>query len=71
MSVDKLEEEKDKLLEQIDELEEKCDTLDLCEEDDGCKKCETYTKIEGLAANVEEIEAKIEELMPSEEDMEV
>lgn len=71
MSIDKLEEEKDQLLEEIEELEEKCDTLPLCEEDDGCERCEAYKKIEELAAKVEEIEEKIEELMPSEDDMEV
>ena len=35
MSVDELEAEKDKILEEIDGLEESCDSLPLCEEDDG------------------------------------
>ena len=64
MSIDKLEEERDKVLDDIEQLEEKCDTLELCEEDDGCKKCESYKKIEDLSAKVEEIENRIESLMP-------
>ncbi|MHA2391513.1 MAG: hypothetical protein ACXAEX_06060 [Promethearchaeota archaeon] len=68
MSIDKLEEQKEELLEQIESLEEKCDTLPICEEDDGCERCESYQKIEDLSAKVEEIENKIEELMGDEED---
>ena len=68
MSIDKLEEERDNLLDEIESLEEKCDTLELCEEDDGCEKCESYKKIEDLSAKVEEIENKIESLMPEVED---
>lgn len=64
MSIDKLEEERDNLLDEIESLEEKCDTLELCEEDDGCEKCESYKKIEDLSAKVEEIENRIESLMP-------
>jgi len=64
MSIDKLEEERDNLLDEIEALEEKCDTLELCEEDDGCERCEAYKKIEDLSAKVEEIEDKIESLMP-------
>ena len=64
MSIDNLEEERDSLLDDIEQLEEKCDTLELCEEDDGCKKCESYKKIEDLSAKVEEIENRIESLMP-------
>jgi len=70
MSISKLEEERDQLLDEIDELEVVCDTLPLCEEENGCQKCETYAKIEKLAAQVEELEDKIEELMSSEEDIE-
>ena len=68
MSIDQLEEERDNLLDEIESLEEKCDTLPICEEDDGCKKCETYKKIEDGSAKVEEIEDKIESLMPEVED---
>ena len=68
MSIDKLEEERDTILDDIEQLEEKCDTLPICEEDDGCEKCETYKKIEDLSAKVEEIENKIESLMPEVED---
>jgi len=68
MSIDKLEEERDSILDEIEQLEEKCDTLELCEEDDGCEKCESYKKIEDLSAKVEEIEDKIESLMPEVDD---
>ncbi|MFX1489487.1 MAG: hypothetical protein ACFFBI_10085 [Promethearchaeota archaeon] len=68
MSIDKLEEQKEELLDQIEALEEKCDTLPICEEDDGCERCETYAKIEELSAKVEELEDKIEELMGEDED---
>ncbi|MHA2006066.1 MAG: hypothetical protein ACXABO_01030 [Promethearchaeota archaeon] len=68
MSIQKLEEQKEELLEQIEGLEEKCDTLPICEEDDGCDSCEAYQKIENLSDKVEEIENKIEELMGDEED---
>ncbi len=64
MSIDNLEEERDKVLDEIEQLEEKCDTLELCEEDDGCKKCESYKKIEDLSSKVEEIENRIVSLMP-------
>jgi hypothetical protein len=70
MSVDKLEEQKEELLTQIEGLEEKCDTLPICEEDDGCKKCEAYQKIEDLSAKVEEVENKIEALMGDREEEE-
>jgi len=68
MSIDKLEEQKEELLDQIESLEEKCDTLPICEEDDGCERCEAYAKIEELSAKVEELENKIEELMGEDED---
>jgi len=68
MSIDQLEEERDNVLDEIEQLEEKCDTLPICEEDDGCEKCETYKKIEDLSTKVEEIEEKIESLMPEVED---
>ena len=64
MSIDELEVERDLVLDEIEQLEDKCDTLPICEEDDGCKRCETYKKIEDLSAKVEEIEDKIEQLQP-------
>jgi hypothetical protein len=68
MSITKLEEEKDELLDQIEALEEKCDTLEICKEDDGCERCESYAKIEELSTKVEEIEDKIEEMTQAEEE---
>jgi hypothetical protein len=68
MSIDKLEEQKEELLDKIEALEEKCDTLPICEEDDGCEKCETYAEIESLSEKVEELEDKIEELMGEDEE---
>ena len=68
MSIDKLEEQKEGLLTQIEGFEEKCDTLEICKEDDACKRCETYAEIESLSENVEELENKIEELLRPEED---
>ena len=62
MSITELEQEKDELLDQIEALEEKCDTLEICEEDNGCDKCEAYAKIEAISAKVGEIETKIEEM---------
>jgi len=63
MSIEQLEEQKEELLDKIEALEEKCDTLDICLQDDGCKKCENYTEIESLSAKVEEVEGKIEALL--------
>lgn len=68
MSIDQLEEERDKILDEIESLEEKCDTLPICEEDDGCDRCEAFKKIEAMSVKVEEIEDKIESLMPEVED---
>jgi hypothetical protein len=68
MSITELEEEKDELLDQMETLEEKCDTLEICEEDDGCERCEAYAKIEVLSTKVEELETKIEDLMGEDED---
>ena len=68
MSITELEEQKDKILDQIEALEEKCDTLEKCQEDGACEKCEAYAKIEGLSTKVEEIETKIEELMSEDEE---
>ncbi len=68
MSIEQLEEQKEELLDKIEALEEKCDTLPICEEDDGCKKCETYAEIESLSAKVEEVENKIEKLLGEDED---
>ena len=67
MSITELEEQKDKLLDQIEALEEKCDTLEKCQEDGACKKCDAYAKIEGLTTKVEELETKIEEMTQAEE----
>lgn len=63
MSIEQLEEQKEELLDKIEALEEKCDTLPICQEDDGCKKCENYTEIESLSAKVEEVEGKIEAIL--------
>lgn len=68
MSIDKLQEEVDKLLDERDELEEKCDTLPLCEEEDGCDRCETYKKIAEIDKKIEELEDKIEALLADEEE---
>ena len=68
MSITELEEEKDKLLDQIEALEEKCDTLEKCQEEGACEKCEAYAKIEGLTTKVGEIETKIEDLMGDDEE---
>jgi hypothetical protein len=68
MSITKLEEERDELLDQIEALEEKCDTLEICEKDDGCESCEAYAKIEDLSTKVEEIETKIEDLVSADEE---
>ena len=68
MSIENLEEQKEELLTQIEGLEEKCDTLEICKEDDGCKKCETFQKIENLSEKVEEVENKIEALMGDDEE---
>jgi peptidoglycan hydrolase CwlO-like protein len=68
MSIGKLEEQKDELLDKIEALEEKCDTLPICEEDDGCERCKTYAEIESLSEEVEELENKIEEILGSEEE---
>ena len=70
MSVDKPQEEVDKFLEERDALEEKCDTLPLCEEDDGCERCETYKKISDLDEKIEKLEDEIEELLVAEEEEE-
>ncbi len=68
MSIEELEDQVEKLLEERDQLEEICDTLPECEQDDGCETCETYKKIAELDDKVEEIEAKIEDLMGGEEE---
>ena len=68
MSIDKLQEEVDILLEEMDELQEVCDTLPQCNEDDGCATCETNKKIEALEAKIEKLEDKIEKLLGTDED---
>ena len=68
MSIKNLEEQKEEILDKIEALEEKCDTLEICQEEKGCDKCENYTEIESLSAKVEEVEGKIEELLGEDED---
>lgn len=68
MSIEDLEEQVEKLLDERDELEEICDTLPKCEEDDGCDTCENYKKIAAIDDKVDELEAKIEELLGEEEE---
>jgi len=67
MSIEKLEEEVEKLQDQMEELEDKCDTLDICQEDGGCKKCDQFKKMEAINLEIEELEAKIEELTAADE----
>jgi chromosome segregation ATPase len=67
MSLTKLEEQKDELLDQIEVLEENCDSLEICKEPDSCKSCEAFAKIEEISAKVEELETKIEDLMGEDE----
>lgn len=67
MSVEKLQEEVDNLLDSRDKLEEVCDTLPQCEEDDGCDTCKTYKKIAEIDEEIEKIEEKIEELLVEQE----
>ena len=62
MSVDKLEEEVEKLQDEMEALEENCDSLDLCQEDDGCSKCDAFKKMEQMNLKIEELEGKIEEI---------
>jgi len=59
---ERLQQEVDALLEKRDEIEEVCDTLDKCEEGDGCETCDTYKKISDLDNEIEKLEDKIEVL---------
>ena len=68
MSIDDLQEQVELLKGEMDTLEEVCDTLPQCKEDDGCKTCETYKKIDALNVKIEELEEKIESLMSEDED---
>ncbi len=68
MSIDKVQEEVDLLLDERDKLEVKCDTLPECEQDDGCNTCETYKKIAEFDAKIAELEEKIESMMQEEEE---
>jgi len=68
MSVDKIQDQIDSLLDERDKLEEVCDTLPQCEEDDGCETCDTYKKIEEIDQKIEDLEAKIEELLDEDEE---
>jgi len=70
MSIDELQEQVEKLKDEMDVLEEVCDTLDLCKEDDGCDRCETYKKIDKLNLKIEELEEKVESLMGEDEEEE-
>ncbi len=63
MSIDDLQDQVEKFKEEMDVLEEVCDTLPQCSEDDACKTCETYKKIDALNDKIEELEEKIESLM--------
>jgi prefoldin subunit 5 len=67
MSVEKLEEEIDKMQDEMEALEENCDSLDICKEDDGCSKCDAFKKMEAINLKIEELENKIEELTAAEE----
>lgn len=62
MSIDKLEEQKDKMLGDLEGIQEVCDTLPACQEDNGCKTCKTNAKVEELEVEIEKIEEKIEAL---------
>jgi prefoldin subunit 5 len=68
MSIGDLQEQVELLKGEMDTLEEVCDTLPQCKEDDGCKTCETYKKIDVLNVKIEELEEKIESLMSEDED---
>ena len=68
MSIDDLQEQVEKLKVDMDALEEACDTLPQCQEDDGCKTCETYKKIDALNDQIGELEEKIESLMGEDEE---
>ena len=68
MSIDKLEEQKDKMLGDLEGVQEVCDTLPACQEDNGCKTCKTNAKVEELEAEIEKIEEKIEALIQATEE---
>lgn len=68
MSMEKLEEQRDKMLEDLEGIQEVCDTLPACKEDDGCKTCKTKAKVEEFEQKIEEIEEKIEKLIQATEE---
>ncbi len=68
MSIDKLEEQKDKMLGDLEGIQEVCDTLPACQEDNGCKTCKTNAKVEELEVEIEKIEEKIEALIQAAEE---
>ena len=70
MSIEKLEEERDKFLEELEGVQEVCDTLEICQKDDGCKTCKTNAKVEELETKIEEIEDEIEKLTQAAEEEE-
>jgi len=67
MSIDKLEEQRDKMLEELEGIQEVCDTLEICAKDDGCKTCKTNAQVKELEQKIEEVEDKIEELIQATE----
>jgi len=68
MSIEKLEEQKEKMLGELEEIQEVCDTLPECELDDGCKTCKTHSKVQELEQKIEEIEENIEKLTQADEE---
>lgn len=68
MSIEKLEEQKNEMLEELEKIQEVCDTLPECELDDGCKTCKTNSKVEELEQKIEEVEEKIEKLTQADEE---
>ena len=68
MSMEKLEEQKEKMLEELEGVQEVCDTLPECKAEDGCKTCKTNAQVKELEQKIEEIEDKIEELIQATEE---
>jgi len=68
MSIDELQEQVEKFKGEMDTLEEVCDTLPECSNDDSCKTCETYKKIDALNDKISELEEKIESLLSEDDD---
>lgn len=68
MSMDQLEEQKEKMLEELEGIQEVCDTLPECQAEDGCKTCKTNAQVKELEQKIEEVENKIEELIQATEE---